>query len=187
MTIVRAAADRGGASATEQRSEHRYHGPVSCHRPIRKPLAMIRVEDGWRDAEAWNSFVASHPQARYCQLFGYGRVVACYGYQPRYLGFLRNRDLVGILPAAEVSSILYGRRLISQPFSEYGGMLLHPDLSDEEVQAAVGALCDYLGERSRASSLELHGNHGLDLAPGKPADACRDGRAYRVHGTDVRY
>ncbi len=130
---------------------------------------MIRIEDGWGDAAAWDTFVLAHPQSRYCQLFGYGRVVGCYGYKPRYLAFLRNRDLVGVLPTAEVSSVLYRRRLVSQPFSEYGGMLLCPDLAEDENKAALGALRDYLRHRSRASSLELHGNHGMSLAPQSPS------------------
>jgi serine/alanine adding enzyme len=132
-------------------------------------MAMIRIEDGWHDADAWDAFVLAHPESRYCQLFGYGRVVACYGYQPRYLAFLRDRDLVGVLPAAEVSSVLYRRRLVSQPFSEYGGMLLRPDLMQEEVQSALDALRDYLRHKSRASSLELHGNHGITLASESPS------------------
>jgi CelD/BcsL family acetyltransferase involved in cellulose biosynthesis len=126
---------------------------------------MIRIEDGWRDADAWNAFVQAHPQSRYCQLYGYGRVVACYGYKPRYLAFLRDGDLVGALPVAEVSSVLYRRRLVSQPFSEYGGILLSPDLPEDDAQAALGALRDYLRRESRAPSLELHGNHGMVLAP----------------------
>ncbi|MBN9562407.1 MAG: GNAT family N-acetyltransferase [Alphaproteobacteria bacterium] len=130
---------------------------------------MIRIEDGWSDAEAWDAFVRAHPQSRYCQLFGYGRVVASYGYKPRYLAFLRNQELVGVLPAAEVSSVLYRRRLVSQPFSEYGGLLLHPGLSDDEVQTAFDALRGHLGGQSRASSLELHGNHGAHLAPDSPS------------------
>ena len=130
---------------------------------------MIRIDEGWADANSWNSFVLSHPQSRYCQLFGYGRVVACYGYKPRYLAFLRNRDLVGVLPVAEVSSVLYRRRLVSQPFSEYGGMLLDPDLPEDEVHAALDALRDYLRHDSRASSLELHGNHGMGGLPPESA------------------
>jgi CelD/BcsL family acetyltransferase involved in cellulose biosynthesis len=130
---------------------------------------MIRIEDGWSDADAWDGFVRAHPQSRYCQLFGYGRVVACYGYKLRYLAFLRGRELVGILPAAEVSSVLYRRRLVSQPFSEYGGMLLSPDLAEDEVQAVIGGLRDYLRRPSSASSLELHGNHGMSLAPDSPS------------------
>jgi lipid II:glycine glycyltransferase (peptidoglycan interpeptide bridge formation enzyme) len=126
---------------------------------------MFSVVDEWADPAAWDAFVRVHPQSRYCQLFGYGRVVSCYGYRPHYLAFRRNGELVGVLPAAEVSSMLYRRRLVSQPFSEYGGILLHPELSSEDVQAALQALQRYLGQSGGFPSLEIHGNHGLGDMP----------------------
>jgi CelD/BcsL family acetyltransferase involved in cellulose biosynthesis len=121
---------------------------------VRQILTLLE----WTDAAAWDAFVHTHSESRYCQLFGYGSVVGCYGYRPRYLAFMRNRELVGVLPAAEVFSVLYGRRWVSQPFSEYGGILFHPELSEEDVQGALLALSNYL-RRSRRS-LEVHGNHG---------------------------
>lgn len=123
---------------------------------------MIRIESDWRDAASWDAYVHAHPEARYCQLYGYGHVVACYGYKPRYLAVLRNRDLVGVLAATEVSSLVYRHRLVSQPFSEYGGVLLHRDLSADETAETIRALRQHLREAARGSTLELHGNHGLD-------------------------
>ena len=131
---------------------------------------MISLDDDWSDAAAWDGFVRAHGQSRYCHLFGYGQVVGCYGYKPRYLAFRRNRELVGVLPAAEVSSLIYRRRLVSQPFSEYGGMLLDADLSDDEISAALAALADHLDRNNRVASFELHGNHGLSRTPPRLAD-----------------
>lgn len=122
---------------------------------------MIRIEGEWQDAAAWDAFVLADRQSRYCQLFGYGHVVACYGYKPHYLAILRNRELVGVLPVAEVSSLLYRKRLVSQPFSEYGGLLLRSELSADEVLSTVHAIRTYLGDAGKGVSLELHGNHGI--------------------------
>ncbi len=127
---------------------------------------MIRLQDDWRDDAAWDAFVRAHPQSRYCQLSGYARVVACYGYRTRHLAFLRGRELVGALPAAEVSSLLYGRRLVSQPFSEYGGLLLHPELADHEIDEALRALRAHLGR----TALEIHGNHAAPATAAGLAD-----------------
>jgi hypothetical protein len=55
---------------------------------------MFSGVDEWADPAAWDAFVRVHPQSRYCQLFGYGKVVGCYGYRPRYLAFRRNTELV---------------------------------------------------------------------------------------------
>src|SRR5262249_24174795 len=123
--------------------------------------SMFSIVDDWADPTAWDAFVRAHPESRYCQLSGYGSVIDCYGYRPRYMAFRRNRELVGILPTAEGSSLIYGRRLVSQPFSEYGGILLHPELSSEDVQEVLRALERLLGRPARFSLLEIHGNHGL--------------------------
>ena len=130
---------------------------------------MIELRDDWTDAAAWDAFVDAHPEARYCQLFGYGSVVACYGYRPRQFAFLRNGTLVGVLPAVEVTSLLYGRRLVSQPFSEYGGVLFDPALDDAERDAALHRLLETLRRCGR--TLELHGNHGLAEMPADLAAA----------------
>ena len=129
---------------------------------MRRNLTLIE----WTDPAAWDAFVRAHAESRYCQLFGYGSVVGSYRniYRPRPLAFMRNGELVGVLPAAEVFSVLYGRRLVSQPFSEYGGMLLHPELSKEDEQSALQALQEYLSRLGRP--LEIHGNHGLASLPG---------------------
>jgi Acetyltransferase (GNAT) domain len=129
---------------------------------VRRNLTLVE----WTDPAAWDAFVRAHAESRYCQLFGYGSVVGSYRniYRPRPLAFMRNGELVGVLPAAEVFSVLYGRRLVSQPFSEYGGMLLHPELSKEDEQSALQALQEYLTRLGRP--LEIHGNHGLASLPG---------------------
>ncbi|MGH7089751.1 MAG: hypothetical protein ACREFQ_12710 [Stellaceae bacterium] len=41
-------------------------------------MAVVSVDD-WNDREAWDGFVERHEQGRFCHLFGYGDVIACYG------------------------------------------------------------------------------------------------------------
>ena len=105
--------------------EHRHHGPSSGIEPFgnhRPPAGAEAADDPDRGRVARCGrveFVRPGASAvSVLPIVGYGRVVACYGYKPRYLAFLRNRDLVGALPVAEVSSVLYRRRLVSQPFSD---------------------------------------------------------------------
>src|SRR5262245_43472175 len=89
---------------------------------------MIELVEDFSDAAAWDSYVESHPEGRFSQLFGYRCVEHVYGYKPHYLSFLRAGRLVGVLPAFEARSALFGCRFLSQPFSEYGGFLLDEDL-----------------------------------------------------------
>jgi hypothetical protein len=123
------------------------------------------LQDDWSDGVAWDRFVESHVGARYCQKFGYGRVVACYGCRPRQFAFLRNRTLVGVLLAAGASSILYRRRLVSQPFSDFGGIPLDPGPTAAEVDATRVALRDFLRRNAAVSVMELYGNRGMAPPP----------------------
>jgi hypothetical protein len=122
---------------------------------------MIYLQENWRDGEAWDDFVDRHDESRFCHLFRYASVVECYGYEPRNLCFLNDDTIVGVLPAVEVRSLFFGRKLVSQPFSEYGGLLLDPALKDEEVTRILCLLRAYRDTRLGAGSIEMHGNHGI--------------------------
>ncbi|MGH7088954.1 MAG: GNAT family N-acetyltransferase, partial [Stellaceae bacterium] len=121
----------------------------------------IALRDDWNDRAAWDCFVEQHEQGRFCHLYSYGDVVACYGYKPERLAFLDGRNLVGVLPAALTASLLLGRKLVSQPFSEYGGLLLDPTLGGEDVCRVYALLEAYLNRHRHLRALELHGAHGV--------------------------
>ena len=104
----------------------------------------IAMVNDWAEAKAWDAFVEGHDQARFCHLFNYGDVVACYGYEPVRIAFVRNRTLVAVLPAALTNSLLFGRRLVSQPFSEYGGLLIDTSLDSDDVSHILGLIENYL-------------------------------------------
>ncbi len=122
---------------------------------------MIVLKDDWQDAEAWDDFVQRHDQARFCHLFGYASVAACYGYVPRNICFARNGEIIGVLPAVQLKSLLSGRKLVSQPFSEYGGLLLDPRLSEGDGNEIFAALSAYAARHSDVGLVEMHGNHGV--------------------------
>lgn len=88
-------------------------------------------------------------------------MVECYGYERRNICFLKDRDIVAVLPAVQARSVLFGRRLISQPFSEYGGLLVSNDSSAADVIAICDLLKGFLRRNGRYGTLEVHGNHGI--------------------------
>ena len=123
---------------------------------------QITMNDDWTGQVAWDTFVESHDQARFCHLYGYGDVVSCYGgYRPVRFAFLKGRTIVAVLPATAVRSVLVGRKLVSQPFSEYGGLLIDPSLSASDVETIYGQLGEYLKRHLPLRSMELHGDHGV--------------------------
>src|SRR5579863_661497 len=118
--------------------------------------------DDFLDQQQWDLYVENHPQARFCHLFAYRCLKDVYGYTPRYFAFRQNSQLVGVLPAFETSSLFFGRRLISQPFSEYGGFLLNPDLTETEFQSILDHLNTFVASR-RSRGLEMHGRFGVPI------------------------
>lgn len=121
----------------------------------------ITLHDTWHDRAAWNDFVEAHEQSRFCHLFDYGEVVRCYGYQPVRLAFMSEGQLVAALPASMAESLLFGRKLVSQPFSEYGGLLIDPSLGAGEIDQIYDLLDDYLLRHAKIRALEMHGSHGI--------------------------
>lgn len=122
---------------------------------------MIQLRANWQDRQSWDAFVERHPHARYCHLFGYGQAVACYRYKPCYIGFVRNGELIAALPTMEISSHLLSKRLVSQPFSEFGGMLVDAGVTHAEFNEIVALLSEYLHSLPGVKLIELHGNHGV--------------------------
>jgi CelD/BcsL family acetyltransferase involved in cellulose biosynthesis len=119
-------------------------------------MSKLDVINDFADQNAWDTYVHAHSESRFCHLFAYRCVEKAYGYRPRYFGFVKNNALVGVLPAFETASLFFGRRLVSQPFSEYGGFLLDADLAEEDFQEIIEHLKRFLSDR-KLSGLEMHG------------------------------
>ena len=121
---------------------------------------MIEVILDYSDQATWDQYVENHPEGRFAHLFGYRCLNKVYGYKPFYTGFVKDGRLVGVLPLFEARSAFFGRRFISQPFSEYGGFLLDHDLTDDNKRMMLVSLDELMNCR-RIDALEIHGNLGL--------------------------
>jgi serine/alanine adding enzyme len=112
------------------------------------------------DSRQWDEYVEGHVQGRFCHLSAYGCLEEVYGYTPRYLTFRKDGRVAGVLPLFEVRSLFLGQRLVSQPFSEYGGLLLNDNLSLDEVREIMARLREFTRSRG-IRSLEMHGRQGV--------------------------
>jgi hypothetical protein len=99
-------------------------------------------------APAWDAFVAASPGGRAVHLSGYKSAVeTVYRLEPFYRAFLDPAGRVrAVFPGFFHPSRIYGRKIVSQPFSEYGGILLSSDLGAGERDALL--------EEFRALALE---------------------------------
>jgi len=104
------------------------------------------------DAPAWDRFVQAHPDATFFHLSGWREVVERgLRHRPHYLMARRNGEIEGVLPLAQVKSLLFGHSLVSTPGCVYGGVLATGD----EVRAALTAHACELARSLRVDALEL--------------------------------
>jgi hypothetical protein len=81
----------------------------------------------------WNELVEVNPNGRFIHLTGFQKVVQkCYGLEPIYLAYLERNRILSLFPGFFHRSFLLGKKIISQPFSEYGGLLFCPALAAEK-------------------------------------------------------
>jgi len=95
-----------------------------------------------------DDFVRRMPNAKLCHLFAWAQnVVQPLGHKTFHLVALENGTVRGILPLTLIRSHLFGNRMISQAFSNYGGPLVEND-------AALSALYERAVELSQEYECE---------------------------------
>jgi len=107
--------------------------------------------------KSWDRFVESHPRATVGHLSAWGQIAReAYGHESVYLRAEEGGEICGVLPLVLVASRLFGRRLVSMPFLDYGGVLAEPErrLEARLIEEALA----YTRER-RAQGLGLRQFH----------------------------
>jgi FemAB-related protein (PEP-CTERM system-associated) len=85
--------------------------------------------------KSWDRFVESHPRGTVGHLSAWGTIAReAYGHECAYLVADEGGEIAGVLPLVRISSRLFGRRLVSMPFLDYGGVLAD---ADRGVDAAL--------------------------------------------------
>lgn len=116
-------------------------------------MTQVRVRDYERgDAARWEAFVDACPEATFFHRIGWRDVIErSFGHRTRYLVAERGTQIVGILPLAEVKSLLFGHALVSLPFCAVAGVAA----SDVDSVAALHHAAQALAQRLGVQHLEL--------------------------------
>jgi len=111
---------------------------------------MMRIYQDTHADKSWDRFVERHPNATVAHLSGWGRVMErAYGHEAVSLAAEEAGEIVGVLPLVLILSRLFGRRLVSMPFLDYGGVVAEPGCGAE--QKLVAAALEVARERGAAT------------------------------------
>ena len=106
-------------------------------------VVVRRLDPGDAAAESrWEAFVMACPEATFFHRAGWQRVIGrVFRHRTHYLYAESGGQIVGVLPMAQVSSLLFGHSLVSLPFAVYGGVAAAtPDAVDAlETEAQAEA------------------------------------------------
>ncbi len=117
------------------------------------------------DREKWDSYVYGHPSSTHCHLSGWKSVVEnAYGHRGYYYFVEEDSEIKGIVPIFHLKSLLFGNRLVSMPFLNYGGILAN----NEETEIALLSEAIELGKKLRVNRTELR--HIKPIASLNPTD-----------------
>jgi FemAB-related protein (PEP-CTERM system-associated) len=118
--------------------------------PVTARLTVRRYADS--DRAAWTRFVDGCAEATFFHRIEWRELIEqIFRHRTHYLVAERAGALVGVLPLAEVRSVLFGHSLVSLPFAAYGGVAA----DDADAIAALHAAALDLARSLRVAHLEL--------------------------------
>jgi len=115
------------------------------------------------DRERWSAFVERCPEATFFHRIEWKDVIEkAFRHRTHYFVAERAGEIVGVLPLAEVKSLLFGHSLVSLPFCVYGGSAT----TDPDAAPLLHGTARHLARELGASHLELR--HRAAKEPGWP-------------------
>ena len=129
--------------------------------------------------QGWDALSSSHPNGSIFHSTGWARALcASYGHKPHFLAAMNGNRPGAQLPILEVNTLLKGRRGISLPFSDEGGLLCFD--GDDGSKVFERAL--ELGRQRRWKYLEVRGK--ISCRPDAPAWDTFVGHEIKLTGGD---
>ncbi|MBL8352947.1 MAG: FemAB family PEP-CTERM system-associated protein [Burkholderiaceae bacterium] len=94
----------------------------------------------------WDAFVLACPQATFFHRAGWQKVIGrVFGHDTWFLYAENDGRIEGVLPLAQVKSLLFGHSLVGLPFAVYGGVAASSDAAAAALEAEAQAIAQRLG------------------------------------------
>ena len=111
------------------------------------------------DFARWDAFVEACPEATFFHRADWKTVLErAFGHRTHYLYAELNGEIQGLLPLAQVKSLLFGNTLSSLPFCVYGGIIAN---NDEARAALREAACELAGQL-KVDALEMRNTNASE-------------------------
>ena len=95
------------------------------------------------DFSRWDEFVSGCREATFFHRAGWKTVIErAFGHRTKFLYAEAEGRIEGVLPLAELRSILFGHALVSLPFCVYGGIAAGSERARRVLDEAAGALAE---------------------------------------------
>jgi FemAB-related protein (PEP-CTERM system-associated) len=102
--------------------------------------------------QRWDKYVQRAPTATFFHRAGWKAVLeAAFGHRTHFLFAQQDGAIVGVLPLAQIKSVLFGNSLSSLPFCVYGGIVA----DNEEAEQALRKEACRLAEDLKVGALEF--------------------------------
>src|SRR5258706_9262910 len=122
-------------------------GPTAATAPEAVQVRELQPADFSR----WDEFVSGCPEATFFHRAGWKTVIErAFGHRTTFLYAEAGGRIEGVLPLAEVKSLLFGHALVSLPFCVYGGIAAQ----SERARRALDEAARSLAEKLRVDHLE---------------------------------
>lgn len=108
--------------------------------------------------DRWNQFVTRHSGPVF-DLWEWGQLCEHYGHETAYLGATESSELFGVIPLVYMKSQIFGDKLVSMPYSEYGSIVLAAEAPTETTTH----LLESVREMSDELKVEFVSLRGRDL------------------------
>jgi FemAB-related protein (PEP-CTERM system-associated) len=107
-------------------------------------LSVKRLDEG--AVSAWDAYVQGAPAATFFHRAGWQTVLErAFGHRTHFLYARDGNRVVGVLPLAEIRSLLFGHSLASTPFCVYGGIVADSPEAGLALRNEACRLADELG------------------------------------------
>ena len=92
------------------------------------------VEATSKDRLIWNDYVSKHINSTYSHYFEWSEIInITYSLDSEYLMFYEDQKIVGIFPLIKMKSFFGNQKLISVPFTNYGGPLIDDKINRKNL------------------------------------------------------